>query len=391
MRRWGFAESMMLAAVLTLRDMSKEREQEKKWIKTQNFYQECFSLITENSSKALDVVSRVSNKASACYIPNELTVGCKYLPLYCFYLVINRQGKVTAEQNKLIKLYFEHLDFPFSQYTFQEAAKSGRDIGDFRRIVSISNTFAGEFWVHFFRALYKSGNKQDLQGVVDAANEMIMRFSILGNPNSNLAVEICNSFVNSVNIQLNQVRQISQDEIDWLGIVPIPERLEEMHKLYEELIDYSNVTEAMSKDDLLPLLDLLILNSICDMAMMTKQPKSIKMQMIKEAVERTGLQAIETPESYINHIANNTEAGSFYKQMFSANPPLGSFWQMLAIMGGQTNRTKEALAVTNDLLSILIQVENFFTEKYNFLGVENIAKNYMSHILDQLQEICERG
>ena len=37
---WGFAESIIFAAIMTMRDMSKEAEKSKKWIKTQSFYQE---------------------------------------------------------------------------------------------------------------------------------------------------------------------------------------------------------------------------------------------------------------------------------------------------------------------------------------------------------------
>ena len=77
--------------------------------------------------------------------------------------------------------------------------------------------------------------------------------------------------------------------------------------------------------------------------------------------------------------------------MFSATPPLGSIWQMIAIMSGQTNRMDEGIAITNDLLSILLQVENFLAEKYNFLGAESISKDYMANILNQLLEICEEG
>ena len=58
-------------------------------------------------------------------------------------------------------------------------------------------------------------------------------------------------------------------------------------------------------------------------------------------------------------------------------------------MGGQTNRTDEAIAITNDMLSILLQIENYLDEKYNFLGAESLAKNYMLHIIQQLADMCE--
>ena len=75
--------------------------------------------------------------------------------------------------------------------------------------------------------------------------------------------------------------------------------------------------------------------------------------------------------------------------MFSSGSPLGSIWSVILTMGGQTNRTDEAIAITNDMLSILLQIENYLDEKYNFLGAESLAKNYMLHIIQQLANMCE--
>ncbi|CDC79265.1 unknown [Clostridium sp. CAG:964] len=384
---WGFAESLAFAAVMTLRDMSNEKSN--RLIKTQRFYQECYERIADDSHQAFNVVSKVVQKASRRYILNEIGSGSTYLALYAFALVIERQGRVTSEQSKIIKMYFDNMRFPFSQSAYLSAAKTGSEIGDFRKVISISRDYAGGFWVNFFRALYKSGTQKDLQDVIDCTTSMIMRFSILGNPNSNLAPSICTDFVESVNYQINQVREISIKEIDWLGVIPIPERLEEMKIFYESLIDNSNITDDISKDELLLLLELLILNCICDVVMMTKQPKSVKLQMMNDAAALSGIQTDVTPEQYVKEIANNTETGAFYKAMFSSGSPLGSIWSVILTMGGQTNRTDEAIAITNDMLSILLQIENYLDEKYNFLGAESLAKNYMLHIIQQLANMCE--
>lgn len=385
--RWGFADSLAFAAVMTLRDMTNEKNT--RLFKTQKFYQECYERIASDSHEAFNTVAKVAQKASRCYTPSELSVGSTYLPLYCFALVIQKQGRVTAEQNKIIKLYFDNMTFPFSQNMYINAVKNGSEIEDFRKVISISKSYVGGYWVNFFRALYKSGTQEDLQNVVDCATSMIMRFSVLGNPDSLIAKDICNSFVDSVNYQINEVREITLKEIDWLGIVPIPDRIEEMKKFYESLIDNSNITESMSKEELLPLLDMLILNSICDIVILTKQPKSIKYKMMNEAYSLTGITTEITPEEYVKQIANATELGLFYKKMFSSTPPLGAVWQMIAVMSGQTNRLDEGIAITNDILSILLQIENFFAERYNFLGAEGISKKYMANILNQLLVICK--
>ena len=77
--------------------------------------------------------------------------------------------------------------------------------------------------------------------------------------------------------------------------------------------------------------------------------------------------------------------------MFSSGPPLGLVWRLLLIMGDRIQQTDEVIAITNNILSILLQIENYLDEKYHFLGQENIAKNYMMHIFKQVIEICNKG
>ena len=60
-------------------------------------------------------------------------------------------------------------------------------------------------------------------------------------------------------------------------------------------------------------------------------------------------------------------------------------------MGGKANKTDEAIAVANDVLSILLQVENFLADKYHFLGDESIAKKYMLHVMGTLSKLCEEA
>lgn len=384
MGRWGFSNSLAFAVAMTLRDISYEKQ--RRLIKTQKFYQECYDRIADDGLQAFNVVTKVVQKASRRYIPNEIGTGTTYLPLYCFALVIEKQGRVTAEQNKIMKIFFDKMSYPFSQNAFINAAKTGSEISDFRKVISLNKHYAGGFWVNFFRALYKSGTQKDLQEVVDCTTSMVMRFSVLGNPESNIGSGICSSLVESVNYQINQVRDISLKEVDWLGIIPIPDRLEEMKKFYESLIDNTDIADDISKDELLPLLELLILNSICDVVMMTKQPKSVKLQMLNEAVALSGIQTGVTPEEYITNVAKQTDEGNYFKQMFAAGPPLGMTWRIIILMGDKAHKMDEAIGITNDILSILLQIENYLDEKYHFLGADSIAKDYIMHILEQLLE-----
>ena len=60
-------------------------------------------------------------------------------------------------------------------------------------------------------------------------------------------------------------------------------------------------------------------------------------------------------------------------------------------MGGQIDKTDEALEIINSIFSIMIQVENYLDETYNFLGKESIAQDYTIHILELLAEKCNEA
>lgn len=386
MSRWGFSDALAFAVAMTMRDMSAEKQ--KRLIKTQKFYQDCYERIADDSKQAYEIVKNVVTKASRRYIPVEIERGWSYLSLYAFSLVIEKQGKVTREQNKIIKIFFDNFDIPFSQNSYLNVSKTGEEIGDFREIITIKRNYIGGFWINFFRALYKSGTQKDLQEMVDCVTSIIMRFSILGNPNSNLSEEICQSFIDSVNYQINQVCEIPIDDIDWFGIVPIEERVEEVRVFFETLIDNSDITETVSREELYFFLELLLLNCICDVVMLTKKPKSIKLKMIEDAVNFSGIHPDVSPQEYISEIANNTENGQIYQSLFSAGPPLGSFWFVFFQMGSQLGGTYEPIGIVKNIYIILLQIENYLDEKYRFLGKDAIVKDYMHHIFQGISEKC---
>src|SRR5699024_2495412 len=105
---------------------------------------------------------------------------------------------------------------------------------------------------------------------------MMMRFSVLGKFDNGIVRAVCQEFVDSVNYQMSHIQMISNKEVDWFGMIPVSERLAEIRELYEGLVDDSNITDEISKSELLSMLELLLLNCICDIAMMTNQPKTIK-------------------------------------------------------------------------------------------------------------------
>lgn len=378
---WGFAEGIIFAAVMTMRDMSREREREKKLIKNNNFYQKCYEEIAEESSRACDLISSITVKACSAYVPIEIVNGIRLLPFYCFGQVIRKQGRITSEQNHVMGFYFNHLDLSFSQSQYVNAMIRGNNIGDFRELMELSQSSAGLFWVNLFRALYKAGTSKDFQDIVDSVTGTIMRFSILGNPNSTISLDICNEFVADANYQISHVMDIAVTGIDWLGVVPATDRKEQMRETYYSLIEETDITDTVDENELKELFDLLLLHSICDVVMMTKKPNSVKLQMIHDVLELLEVVPSIPPEQYVKDIANGVGAGYEYSQMFACTKTCGQFWQMLFIMGDKAGRKDETIQFLNALFSILIQVEQYLVDKYQFLGADQIVKKYSTHIL----------
>ena len=137
----GFSDALAFAVVMTLRDMNKEKE--KRLIKTQKYYQECYERIAEDSKQVFDIVSNVIQKAAGRYIPVEIGTGSTYLSLYAFSQVIEKQGQVTKEQSKLIKIYFDNFDYILGDYAYgkvrlkgfnEKSNKNFKPINDYSKI-----------------------------------------------------------------------------------------------------------------------------------------------------------------------------------------------------------------------------------------------------------------
>lgn len=389
---WGFTDSLIFAAIMTMHDMSKERAGAKKLIKTQNFYQSINELITDESMKTFEMVKGICSRASRCYIPKEILSEIKYLPLYAFGLVISKQRRITHEQHTLLKFYTDNLSLPFSQSQFESAMKTNAPLCDFQEVIELTSTKAGTFWVQLFHALYKAGTQTEFQEITDCVTSMVMRFSVLGNPNSNDSIGICEEFIHNANKQIQKCREISFDEIDWFGAVSISERMSEMRSMYQRLVTESNISDDVNVDELFELFDMMILNSICDLVMMTKLPAKDKLSAIKEAVSQTEIIPQIEPDQYVKDKANHSPSAESYDSFFKcSHNRCGMFWGSLLIMAAQINNTNASTAFVNNLLSVLLQIENQMVEQYQFIGGERLAVEYITVIVDSMAAEVERA
>ena len=71
--------------------------------------------------------------------------------------------------------------------------------------------------------------------------------------------------------------------------------------------------------------------------------------------------------------------------MFSCEYKCGTVWNIIFIMGGKANRPQDAITIINNVLSILMQIENYLLSKYHFLGSDGIAKKYMANVIEKIK------
>lgn len=376
---WGWAESLAFYAVMTIQNRKFEKEQ--RLIKTQNFYQKCYEKIAEEISGAADLTEEISNKASSVYIPNEISGGMAFLPLFCFGKVIQRQGKVTKEQNYVMGVYFNHVDYGFTPDRFTSAMIRGQNISNFNELMEMTPTRAGKYWVNLFRAFYKVGTQKDFQAIVDSVTATIMRFSVLGDLNNNIAVGICDDFVKAANQQIQHVMELPVNDVDWLGILPIADHKMKIQELYYAFLRDTDITEDADEDDLKDLLNAMYMHTVCDIVMLTKKPNSVKLKMIEDGLQLVGVTPIIAPADYVREVANHEGIGGNYRKFFSCEEGCGMFWKMIVTLGGKTGREKDVTQIYCGVFSVLIQVEDFLVKKYQFLGIDQIVKKYSLGIL----------
>lgn len=386
----GLAESLIFVAFL--KHWEKEDKKEQQRLKTRKFYQNLYEQITDESEKTTGLIVDIVTKAATVYIPQELETGVLYFPLFCFGKVLAAQGRITSEQQKLLGFYFDNLKLPFSRSEYIAAATKGSIIGNFQSLMAMTKTELGTFWVDLFRAFYKSGTQDGFQQIVDSVTHNIMRFSLLGNPDSQLSLGICMEFVDCANYQIKNCLDLPVEGVDWLGIVPIKDHIDEMRRIYRGLIRDSDILDTMSDiDALYAFFDMMFLHVICDIVMMTKKPNSVKLEMINYGLELVEVKPIMPPAKYIREIATGTPSGMLYKLQYACEDQPGQFWSMLLVLGDKTGRHDDTMKFLYGLISVLVQVENKFVERYQFLGNDRIVLKYSTHIMTSLLASANAG
>ena len=319
--RIGFDAAVIYAAHQFEKELRKAEEHER--------HRESFNIIADGVTAAVDRTGDIIQRALKNSGPNWILDGVKYVPLFCFGSVLRRQRRITQDQRNVLNC-FDNMSYSFTTKQFADAMVWGKQIGNYSDLMDLDRQQSGRFWLYLCQSFYTAGTPQEFQDYVDGLSSIMMHFSVLGNSESTIGIDVCSEFVESVNNLMENVLDRTADEIDSLGVIPLPVHMRKLRSLYDEILAGSDIEASTSSDpdsfdNPKSLIDVLLFHSLCNIVMMTGQPKETKIQMIWDGLKMVDVRPLLAPEDYIREVANRTGIGGAYRQMFACEEGCGLF------------------------------------------------------------------
>ena len=215
-----FWDHLAIATTLSVRDYYRDKEKRQR--KEQQFFSKCVDEITDSAKNFIDIVYNVFKKANPNYFPKEVSNGINMLPLYAFYKVLQAQGGTPSSmQTSLLEAFFNNVDVPIKRAEFLSSIRINNEARKLvEGLMGISDSFSGSFWITFFKALYVTkSDEATLTKVIESFSGIVMRFSILGKPQSEVAISIIEKFIMALEKQVVECRRLPESELDFFGEV----------------------------------------------------------------------------------------------------------------------------------------------------------------------------
>lgn len=313
---------------------------------------------------------------------DTLAEGIGYIPLYCFYSVINKEKKATKEQTAIIKLFFNNLTFRFTYRSFVSAAMNGDDIADFKAKINLSRDSIGIFWKYLFLLLTKTEAGKTYREILGKVCGITIRFSLMGNQGSKTADGICRGFLELSDYHMSRLTEESLNEFPL-----ILDKIKLFSDTYQEIIhaDWDDFDEEMKTDPIfLNGANYMIRHLICDLILTINQPLRIQQDMIKDVASYLKLDYGEDPSVYLEEVYNGTGLGGEFHRFYSHDESLGIIWSFLYTIVAKHSIGDLFVNLLLAIRSILINVENHINNTYMRLGQKNLANNYMDEVINRI-------
>jgi len=380
-----FWDMLNFTIMLSVRDYYRDKASQRN--KAADFYQKCTEEIADESGALFDVINDISKKANPTYDIPEIVNGSVMLPVYGFYKVLQAQGKPTPEQMKVLDIFFRTLTkLGFSKAKFLGAVSNNNAARQkIEDLVGISQTSMGTFWQSFFKTMYiTNSDEATLQKVTEKFSAIIMHFSILGNPRSSIALEICNNFISSVHKQIVECRKLPEEEIDYIGEVHFTEHYSRMKKIAHDLVFDSGDQDKIDIDTLFCCFSIGI---IYQLIKRTSRSMADQAEMLDKSMKISNINFDIDGYQIMQEIINGGDLASTINGLVEIHPEFGGFWGIMLIASERANRQDDGINFTRECMGYLVGLESELAKDYSFSGFGSIAKEYMIDIIGKIAKL----
>ncbi len=381
-----FWDVLSFSTVMAVRDWNRDNQRRKE--RAAKFYQKCSEEIADSASYMFEVISSVWKKANPAYIPEEINQGIMTLPAYAFLRVLQAQGGTsTPEQTKVLNIFFNSLGLSFSKNEFIAAARSQnatrQSIED---LVGVSDSRAGRFWQTFFKAMYKTNSDEStLSELIKHFSSIVMRFSILGMPESEAALPICEEFINSVHMQIIECRNLPEKDLDFIGETTAAEHFDRMRNLSIDLVGRAGDQDELDIEQLFILFSIGILYYVVDH---TTRNVSDQANMLDFAMDLSGIQMDMSGYEIIKEMQAGSEFGSLINNLYTLNDEASmNFLKLLLIVSQKSQSGDEVFKFMKEATGYLSGIEAELAREYSFSGLGKIGLKYMMDAADEIAEL----
>lgn len=373
-----FWDYLTFSTMMTIRDYYREEYARKQ--RAKDFYQECKEEIGSNASELFTVVSGAAQQANPNYVPDEIVQGGVLLPVYAFANVLKCQGgQPTPEQNSLLDIYFQTMSVGFPKALFIVGLRMQNDASrKLHEIVGISDSYVGSFWKAFFKSIYiTKSDERILSKVSELYAAIVMRFSILGQPQSQAALPICEEFIKALHIQVIECRKLPENDIDFIGEVSFLEHKKRMDKLAMSLLYEVGDQDEIELDELLPYFYTAILY---DLIQLTSRTTYDKAGILDYAIHLSAIHTDLSGYDVYKHMEDRDD-------LFTLLDPLPhTIFTIVLSLAQRANKRSEGPRFISECTGFLAGIETQLSKEYPFSGFGNLARKY---ILDKSQALLD--
>lgn len=366
-----------LAALLAQEQYEEEREAaDRRLQQMSRQYQQEIAAATQ------ELYAHIASASRALGAEGEeeiiLAQGARELPLYAFYQVIRGLGgEPTQEQAHLLDVYCTQLQLPYNDLDFLLAVNAANGLR--QRLEGMFALPEGRFWQVLLALLeQKEQAEAVLDTIVQKYGDIVMRFSLLGDPESEAPMAILQQMVDRLNEWLAEhAREQEPEAADYV------QAYRRMWAAYEEAAARSG-----AEQDGLPVTDLFVFFVL---GLVHKLLQSARLSMLDKAAVLDGvMRSCEVPAqlsgmSVMESIYAKDEIGGSMEMMTEFGPEHGNLWQIVRAMSMKCGRPQLAAEFMESAGLFMAGLETALQKEYPGRVRAGQAAEYMGQVGDELE------